>query len=299
MKVFITGSNGQLGSDLMQELNRRGHECVGSGRMRSVRHCGSAQENHYVPLDITDSSKLKKVLWEIKPDAVIHCAAWTAVDAAEEIDNIPKVYAVNATATRNIAETCRELNCKLIYPSTDYVFDGSGSIPWQPECKKYNPLNHYGKSKLMGELAVSNTLEKYFIVRIEWAYGMNGMNFVKTMLNLSKSSDRVFVVNDQIGIPTFTFDLARLFVDMLETEKYGYYHATNTGRFISWYDFACEIYRLANVQMEVIPVSSESYKKSKAKRPLNSRLNIEKLTAMGFETLPSWGDAIARYIGRI
>lgn len=299
MKVFITGANGQLGFDLMQELNRRGHECIGSRHVRAVHHCGSVQENLYVPLDITDSLNLKKILWEIKPDAVIHCAAWTAVDAAEDVDNIPRVYDVNAIATQNIAEICGELNCKLIYPSTDYVFDGSGSIPWQPECKRYNPLNHYGKSKLMGELAISNTLEKYYIVRIEWAYGTNGKNFVKTMLELSKSNDRVFVVNDQIGIPTFTFDLARLFVDMLETDKYGYYHATNTGKFISWYDFACEIFKIANIRMEVIPVSSETYRKSKARRPLNSRLNIEKLSAMGFETLPSWGNAIARYIGRI
>ena len=232
MKVFVTGVGGQLGYDVLKELKKRGHECVGSDITESAE----------IKLDITDKAAVEAALSQIHPDAVIHCAAWTAVDAAEEEENKAKVYAVNVTGTQNIAEACKKLDCKMIYISTDYVFNGQGTEPWRADCREYAPLNYYGQTKLEGELAVSEILDKYFIVRIAWVFGLNGKNFIKTMINVGKTHDAVRVVNDQIGTPTYTYDLARLLVDMAETEKYGYYHATNEGGYISWYDFCCEFY---------------------------------------------------------
>ena len=281
MKVLVTGVKGQLGYDVVNELKKRGHEAIGVA---------------IADMDITDGAAVDKVITEVNPDAVIHCAAWTAVDAAEDENNIPKVRAVNADGTRNIARVCKKLGCKMMYISTDYVFDGQGTKPWQPDCKDYKPLNVYGQTKLEGELAVSELLEKYFIVRIAWVFGLNGKNFIKTMLSIDKTHDTVRVVNDQIGTPTYTYDLARLLVDMIETEKYGYYHATNEGGYISWYDFTLEIYRQAGYATKVIPVTTEEYGLSKARRPYNSRLDKSKLVEEGFEPLPDWKDALRRYL---
>ncbi len=286
MNVLVTGVGGQLGHDVMNELKSRGHVAVGSDIVPDCDY----------PLDITDKSAVEAVLTQVKPDAVIHCAAWTAVDLAEDADKQDKVRAINAQGTRNIAETCKKLDCKMLYISTDYVFDGQGEAPWEPDCKDYKPLNVYGQTKLEGELAVSQLLEKYFIVRIAWVFGKNGNNFIKTMLNLSKKYDSLRVVCDQIGTPTYTLDLARLLVDMVETDKYGYYHATNEGGYISWYDFACEIFRQAGVSMQVTPVTTAEYGLSKAARPYNSRLSKEKLVQQGFTPLPAWQDALSRYL---
>jgi dTDP-4-dehydrorhamnose reductase len=253
----------------------------------------------YVRLDITQAGAVRRVLEQVRPDAVVHCAAWTAVDAAEEERNRERVFAINAGGTQNIAEACRNLDCKLIYISTDYVFDGQGSEPWQPDCKDYAPLNVYGKSKLAGELAVVNNVAKFFIVRIAWVFGKNGNNFIRTMLKLGQKLDTLRVVNDQIGTPTYTFDLARLLVDMAESEKYGYYHATNEGGYISWYDFACEIFRQAGYRTRVLPVTTAEYGLSIARRPFNSRLERGKLVEQGFEPLPSWQDAVGRYLKAI
>lgn len=286
MKIFVTGVGGQLGYDVMNELKRRGHEAIGSDIIETAD----------IPLDITDQAAVEKALRETKPDAVIHCAAWTAVDAAEDEENKPKVYAVNVTGTKNIAEACRQLDCKMLYISTDYVFNGQGTEPWQADCRDYAPLNYYGQTKLEGEKAVAETLEKFFIVRIAWVFGLNGKNFIKTMINVGKKYDTVRVVNDQIGTPTYTFDLARLLVDMAETEKYGYYHATNEGGFISWYDFCREFYRQYGLSTKVVPVTTAEYGLSKAARPFNSRLDKSKLTEMGFEPLPAWQDAVKRYL---
>ena len=294
MKVFVTGVGGQLGFDVMNELKKRGHEAVGSDIFESV-----PQDIEYVKLDITDKQAVLKAISEIKPDAVIHPAAWTAVDAAEDEKNREKVFAINADGTRNITEACRVVDCKMIYISTDYVFDGQGERPWQPDDKNYAPLCVYGKSKLEGELAVAETLEKYYIVRIAWVFGVNGKNFVKTMLNVGKKSPEVRVVNDQIGTPTYTYDLARLLVDMAETDKYGYYHATNEGGYISWYDFTCEIFRQAGYTTKVTPVTTAEYGLSKAARPFNSRLDKSKLQTNGFEPLPTWQDALSRYLKEI
>ena len=289
MKVFVTGVDGQLGHDVMNELNRRGIEAVGSDLSPKTG----------IALDITDAQAVEKILLEVRPDAVIHCAAWTAVDAAEDGDNRERVYAVNAAGTGNIARVCRSLDCKMLYLSTDYVFDGTGDTPWQPECTDFSPLNVYGKSKLEGEKAVSSVLEKYFIVRIAWVFGRNGKNFIKTMLNLSKKHDTLRVVCDQIGTPTYTFDLARLLVDMIRTDKYGCYHATNEGGYISWYDFACEIFRQAGLDTKVVPVTTAEYGLSRAARPFNSRLDKRKLVQTGFAPLPDWKDALARYLKEI
>lgn len=299
MKIFVTGVNGQLGHDVMNELALRGH--VGIGSDLAPAYCGMADGTAvttapYVSLDITDADAVRRVIMEVRPDAVIHCAAWTAVDMAEDDDKVAQVRAVNAGGTQHIADVCKELDCKMLYLSTDYVFNGQGTEPWQPDCKDYQPLNVYGQTKLEGELAVSQTLEKYFIVRIAWVFGQNGKNFVKTMLHVGKTHDTVRVVNDQIGTPTYTFDLARLLVDMIETDKYGYYHATNEGGYISWYDFTCEIYRQAGYTTKVIPVTTEEYGLSKAKRPFNSRLDKSKLVANGFRPLPDWKDALRRYL---
>ena len=281
MNVLVTGVKGQLGYDVVKECKKRGHHVCGVdvGEM-----------------DITDMGAVQRVLRRARPDAVIHCAAWTAVDAAEEAENIPKVRAVNAEGTQNIATVCKELGCKLLYISTDYVFDGEGETPWQPDCTEFHPLNVYGQTKFEGELAVRNTLEKFFIVRIAWVFGRNGNNFIKTMLHLGEKYDTLRVVCDQIGTPTYTYDLARLLVDMAESEKYGCYHATNEGGYLSWYDFACEIFRQAGYATKVVPVTTAEYGLSKAKRPFNSRLDKRKLVENGFTPLPDWKDALARYL---
>ena len=289
--VFVTGVCGQLGYDVMKELAKRGLVCIGS----------DIQENAdtsypYLQLDVTDGDAVKNTLFRIRPDAVIHCAAWTAVDAAEEVQNRERVFAINASGTENIAKACKEIDCKMVYISTDYVFGGQGTEPWQADCREFAPLNVYGQSKLDGEFAVANTLEKFFIVRIAWVFGRNGKNFVKTMINVGKKYDTVRVVNDQIGTPTYTYDLARLLVDMIETEKYGYYHATNEGGYISWYDFCCEFYRQYGLKTKVVPVSTEEYGLSKAARPSNSRLDKRKLSDAGFALLPTWQDAVRRYL---
>lgn len=293
MKVLVTGVKGQLGYDCVNELTKRGHVAVGV----------DIEE-----MDITDAASVNSVVKETSPDAVIHCAAWTAVDAAEDEENREKVRLVNAVGTQNLADVCRDLNCKMLYLSTDYVFDGQGTEPWQPDCTDYKPLSVYGETKLAGELAVSQTLEKYFIVRIAWVFGKNGKNFIKTMLNLGKTHDTIKVVSDQIGTPTYTYDLAKLLVDMIETEKYGYYHATNEGGYISWYGFTKEIFRQAcemgrqeysEERLNLIPVTTEEYGISKAKRPFNSRLDKSKLTENGFTLLPTWQDAVRRYLQEI
>ena len=296
MKVFVTGVGGQLGYDVMNELAKRGHEVIGSDIQPREK---ITLPYPYMQMDITDAQAVSNVISEISPDAVIHCAAWTAVDAAEEEANKAKVFAINVDGTNNITEACKKLDCKMMYISTDYVFNGQGTEPWQPDCKDYAPLNVYGESKLQGELAVAKALEKYFIVRIAWVFGKNGNNFIKTMLNVGKKFDTLRVVNDQIGTPTYTFDLARLLVDMIETEKYGYYHATNEGGYISWYDFACEIFKQAGYATKVVPVTTEEYGLSKAKRPFNSRLDKSKLIENGFESLPEWQDAVRRYLKEI
>ncbi len=294
MKVFVTGVGGQLGCDVMRELKARNITAIGSDILPE-----NAAFERYIPLDITDGEAVLSTLSTVAPDVVVHCAAWTAVDAAEEAGNREKVFAVNASGTENLARACKALDCKMIYISTDYVFDGQGETPWTPDCKDYAPLNVYGKSKLQGELAVSSILEKYFIVRIAWVFGVNGNNFIKTMLSVGKKFDTLRVVNDQIGTPTYTYDLAKLLVDMAQTEKYGYYHATNEGGYISWYEFACEIFRQAGYETKVVPVSTAEYGLSKASRPFNSRLDKAKLLEKGFTPLPAWQDALARYLKEI
>ncbi len=293
MRVFVTGVGGQLGFDVMNQLTARGYEAVGSDIL------DTCDFEKYIKLDITDAKAVQQVLSDVKPDAVVHCAAWTAVDAAEDEENQEKVYAINALGTENIAKVCKELDCKMVYISTDYVFNGQGEEPWDADCKEYAPLSVYGKTKLEGELAVSSILDKYFIVRIAWVFGLNGKNFIKTMLNVGTKYDTVRVVCDQIGTPTYTLDLSRLLVDMIQTEKYGYYHATNEGGFISWYDFTCEIFRQAGYKTKVVPVTTAEYGISKAARPFNSRLDKSKLVDNGFEPLPTWQDALSRYLKEI
>ena len=311
MKVLVTGVAGQFGHDVMNELAGRGLEGIGSDiapEYSGVADGTAVTSMPYIQLDITDEAAVNEKIREVNPDVVVHCAAWTAVDLAEDEDKISKVRAINADGTRYIANVCKELNCKMVYISTDYVFDGQGETPWDPDCKDYKPLNVYGQTKLEGELAVSETLEKYFIVRIAWVFGKNGKNFIKTMLNVGKTHDKLTVVNDQIGTPTYTFDLARLLVDMIETDKYGYYHATNEGGYISWYDFTKEIFRQAvelghneysEERLSVAPVTTAEYGVSKAARPFNSRLDKSKLTANGFQPLPTWQDALHRYLKEI
>ena len=303
MKVLVTGVGGQLGHDVMNELEKRNHEGIGSDLAEA--YSGIADGSPvtgmpYVQLDITNREEVLSKIGEIRPDAIIHCAAWTAVDLAEEEENGPKVRAVNVTGTRNIADAAKKVDAKMLYLSTDYVFDGQGTKAWQPDCKDYSPLNVYGQSKLDGELAISSALDKYFIVRTAWVFGLNGQNFIKTMINVGKKYDQVRVVNDQIGTPTYTMDLARLLVDMIETDKYGYYHATNSesepGGYISWYDFCCEFYKQYGLTTRVIPVTTEEYGLSKAARPRNSRLDKSKLTEAGFRPLPTWQDAVCRYL---
>lgn len=302
MKVFVTGVGGQLGHDVMNELHKRGYEGVGSDLAPAyggIQDGSAVTRMPYISLDITDRETVWKIITEVKPDAVIHCAGWTAVDAAEDADKQPLVRKINVEGTRYIAEACKELGSKMLYLSTDYVFNGQGETPWTPECRSYAALNVYGQSKLDGEMAVADTLEKYFIVRIAWVFGLNGNNFVKTMLKVGKKFDTLRVVNDQVGTPTYTYDLSRLLVDMIETEKYGYYHATNEGGYISWYEFACEIFRQAGYETKVIPVTTEEYGLSKAARPFNSRLDKSKLSEKGFQPLPTWQDALSRYLKEI
>lgn len=293
MKVLVTGVKGQLGYDVVNELEKQNIEAVGV----------DIEE-----MDITDSASVNKVIKEINPDAVIHCAAWTAVDAAEDEDKKEKVKLVNVDGTQNIANVCKELDIKMMYISTDYVFNGEGTEPWQPDCKDYAPQNVYGQTKLDGELAVANTLNKYFIVRIAWVFGKNGNNFIKTMLKVGKNHDQLKVVSDQIGTPTYTFDLAKLLVSMIVTDKYGYYHATNEGGYISWWDFTKEIFkqatemgydRYSEKNITVTPVTTAEYGVSKAKRPFNSRLDKSKLVENGFTSLPMWQDAVSRYLKEI
>lgn len=302
MKVLVTGVAGQLGYDVVNELSGRGYEVVGSDL--ATEYAGTNADYilpkmTYVSMDITDGVAVDNILSELAPDAVIHCAAWTAVDLAEDEDKKEIVHRVNAVGTENIAKACKKLDAKMIYISTDYVFSGTGTEPWQPDCKDYSPLNVYGQTKLDGELAVANNLDKFFIVRIAWVFGLNGKNFIKTMLNVGQKYDTVRVVSDQIGTPTYTLDLSRLLVDMVETDKYGYYHATNEGGYISWYDFTCEIFKQAGLSTKVLPVTTEEYGLSKAARPYNSRLDKSKLVEMGFEPLPVWQDALARYLKEI
>lgn len=302
MKVLVTGVAGQLGHDVMNELHKRGYEGVGSDvapKYSGADDGTAVTKMDYVQMDITNSEEVNETIKKVNPDVVVHCAAWTAVDLAEESENKEKVMTINVGGTENITKVCKELDCKMVYISTDYVFDGYGTRPWEEDCKDYAPLNVYGESKLMGEKVVSLNLEKYFIVRIAWVFGVNGNNFIKTMLKVGKKFDTLKVVNDQIGTPTYTYDLSRLLVDMIETDKYGYYHATNEGGYISWYDFACEIFKQAGYKTKVNPVTTEEYGVSKARRPFNSRLNKTKLVDNGFTPLPDWKDALSRYLKEI
>ncbi len=299
MKFFVTGVGGQLGHDVVNEAVKRGYKAVGSdiaAEYSGIKDGSAVESAEYISLDITDKAAAEKAIESCNPDVVVHCAAWTAVDAAEDEENRNKVFAINTDGTKNIAAAAKKVGAKLIYISTDYVFDGQGEEPWQPDCKAYSPLNVYGSSKLGGEKAVSETLDKFFIVRIAWVFGINGNNFIKTMLNIGKKYDKIRVVNDQIGTPTYTLDLSRLLVDMAESEKYGYYHATNEGGFISWCDFAKEIFRQAGYPTAVEPVTTEEYGISKAARPFNSRLDKSKLVSAGFKPLPTWQDALDRYL---
>lgn len=299
MKVLVTGVSGQLGHDVMNELAKRGYTGVGSDiapEYSGVDDNTAVVNMEYVQMDITDEKAVDEIITRVNPDVIVHCAAWTAVDMAEDDDKVEKVRAVNAGGTRNIAKAAKKLDCKMVYISTDYVFDGQGEKPWETDCKDYKPLNVYGQTKLEGELAVSELLDKYFIVRIAWVFGVNGKNFIKTMINVGKTHDTVRVVNDQIGTPTYTLDLSVLLVDMIETDKYGYYHATNEGGYISWYDFTLEIYKQAGLDTKVIPVTTKEYGLSKAARPFNSRLDKSKLVKNGFTPLPTWQDATRRYV---
>lgn len=299
MLAFVTGVNGQLGHDVMLELAKRGYQAIGSGSASAYHGDDAVADMPYVQLDVTDAEAVSRALSALRPDAVFHCSAWTAVDAAEDEENRERVWALNVSAPGNIAEACAKLGAKLLYLSTDYVFGGQGDLPWQPEDTCFAPLNEYGRTKLEGERAVSSRTDRFFIVRIAWVFGKNGKNFVKTMLNVGRTHDTVRVVCDQIGTPTYTADLARLLADMAETEKFGFYHATNEGGYISWYDFTKEIYRLAGLTTEVLPVTTEEYGLSKAARPFNSRLDKSKLPQAGFEPLPDWRDALKRYLKEI
>ena len=303
MRILVTGVCGQLGHDVMNELIGRGLEGIGTDIQSSysgVSDGSAVCDSPYISLDITDRERVQSVIEEIKPDVIIHCAAWTAVDLAEEEENKAKVDAINHLGTKYIAEAAKTVDAKMVYISTDYVFDGQGTKPWKPDDKNYAPLNVYGMSKLDGELAVSSILAKYFIVRIAWVFGLNGKNFIRTMVNVGRTHDSVRVVNDQIGTPTYTLDLARLLVDMVETEKYGYYHASNSeaepGGYISWYDLCVEIYRQCGLSTSIVPVSTDEYGLLKAKRPFNSRLDKGKLADAGFRPLPDWKDAVRRYL---
>ena len=309
MRIFVTGTAGQLGHDVVNEALPRKHDVISSDVLDftvadysdpTKQVPAPADPGAYVKLDITDRNAVFQTMEAYKPDAIIHCAAWTAVDAAEAEENRAKVDAINHLGTQYIAEAAKAIDARMIYISTDYVFDGKGTRPWEPDDKCYAPLNVYGQSKLDGELAVSSILDKFFIVRIAWVFGLNGKNFIKTMINVGKTHDTVRVVDDQIGTPTYTKDLAKLLVDMVETEKYGYYHATNSeekpGEYISWADLAEESYKAAGMNVKVNRVTTAEYGASIAARPFNSRLDKSKLTEAGFQPLPDWKDAVRRYI---
>ena len=300
MKILVTGVAGQLGYDVINELNKRGIESVGTDIREESELINKANWNKYVQLDITDSASVFEVVSSIKPNAIIHCAAWTNVDGAEDENNKPVVKKVNVDGTDNLVKAAKQIGAKFLYISTDYVFDGEGTRPWEPDDKNYAPQNYYGETKLQGELAVSSQLDNYFIVRIAWVFGLNGKNFIKTMLMLAdKGYKELRVVDDQIGTPTYTYDLARLLVDMIQTDKYGYYHATNEGGYISWADFSTEIFKQANKDVKVNRVTTTEYGVSVAKRPFNSRLDKSKLVENGFKPLPDWKDALNRYLKEI
>ena len=299
MRVFVTGVGGQLGHDVMNELAKRRYDGIGTDikpEYSGIQDGSAITKMPYIGLDITDRDAVIRTITDIDPDVIVHCAAWTNVDGAEDLDKKPVVHKINVEGTQNIADAAKAVDAKIVYLSTDYVFNGQGERPWKPDDKNYAPLNYYGQTKLEGELAISSTLDKYFIVRIAWVFGLNGRNFIKTMVNVGRSHNTVRVVNDQVGTPTYCFDLARLLVDMIETEKYGYYHATTEGDYISWYDFTREIYKQAGIDTKVIPVSTKEYGMSIAARPFNSRLNRSKLVEEGFKPLPPWQDAVARYL---
>ena len=300
MKVLVTGVAGQLGYDVVNELSKRGHIAIGCDIRKEEELAYKANFEKYICFDITDRNQVDIVINEVKPDAIIHCAAWTNVDGAEDPNNKPIVERINVLGTANLARAAQGVNAKLMYISTDYVFDGEGDRPWQPDDTRYSPLNYYGETKLRGEMAVSCRTGKAFIVRIAWVFGKNGKNFIKTMLSLAdKGFKELKVVDDQVGTPTYTYDLARLLVDMIETEKYGYYHATNEGGYISWADFAEEIFKQAGKDVKVNRVTTEEYGVSVARRPYNSRLDKSKLIENGFEPLPDWKDALNRYLKEI
>ncbi len=301
MKILVTGVNGQLGYDVVPQLLARGHEVIGSGTSDqgpAWKSAGTAVRDSYEyrRMDITIKEEVDRVMEQIHPDLVIHCAAWTAVDAAEEPENYDRVMAVNAEGTRHIAEACRRGGAAMLYISTDYVFDGQGTEPWRADCEDFAPLNIYGRSKLEGEQAVRELLERYYIVRIAWVFGIHGGNFIKTMLRLGETHPALRVVSDQIGTPTYTKDLAGLLADLAESGRYGIYHATNEGGFISWYDLAVEIFRRSGQNVRVVPVTTEEYGISKAARPFNSRLDKSRLTEQGFQRLPEWKDALDRFM---
>ena len=302
MKVLVTGVAGQLGHDVMNELDKNGIQGVGTdlkAEYAGIQDGSAVTKAPYISLDITDRDAVLDAVKELNPDVIIHCAAWTAVDLAEDEDKQPLVKKINVDGTQNLADAAKAVDAKMVYISTDYVFNGQGTEPWDPDCKDYAPLNVYGETKLGGELVVSNTLEKYFIVRIAWVFGLNGRNFIKTMLSVGRNHDEVRVVSDQIGTPTYTLDLAVLLVSMIQTDKYGYYHATNEGGYISWYDFTKEIYKQAGMSTKVIPVTTAEYGLSKAARPFNSRLEKKKLVENGFTPLPTWRDAVGRYLAAL
>lgn len=300
MKILVTGVAGQLGYDVVNELNKREIYVVGTDIRRESELINKAMWNEYVQLDITDTTAVNEVVEMIKPDAIIHCAAWTNVDGAEEENNKPLVKKINVDGTDNLVNATKTIDAKFLYISTDYVFNGEGNKPWKPDDKNYAPQNYYGETKLQGELVVSSKLEKFFIVRIAWVFGLNGKNFIKTMLSLAdKGYKELRVVDDQIGTPTYTYDLSRLLVDMIQTEKYGYYHATNEGGYISWADFAEEIFKQANREVKINRVTTAEYGVSVAKRPYNSRLDKRKLLENGFNSLPEWTDALKRYLSLI
>ena len=306
MKIIVTGAAGQLGSDVIKEAEKRGHTVIGLDRemtddlpVTDDRLRPEEGETVFRRIDITDRQGVQKVIAFYRPDAVIHCAAWTAVDDAEESGNRDAVYDINVNATRYIAEACRDARCPMMYISTDYVFDGEGVDPWDPDERDFAPLNYYGESKLGGETAIAEILDKFFVVRTSWVFGAMGNNFVKTMLRVGSTRNEVRVVCDQIGTPTYTPDLAKLLIDIIRSDRYGYYNASNEGGYISWYDFTREIYRQAGLDTEVIPVTTEEYGLSKAMRPKNSRLCKKKLVENGFNLLPAWQDALGRFLKEI
>ena len=300
VKVLVTGVAGQLGYDVINELSKRGITAVGTDIRNEEELINKASWDKYYQCDITDKNQVDLLVNNVKPDAIMHCAAWTNVDGAESSDNKSLVKRINVDGTDNLVKAAKRIGAKFLYISTDYVFNGEGTEPWKPDDKDYAPLNYYGQTKLEGELSVSSQLDKFFIVRIAWVFGLNGKNFIKTMLSLAeKGYKELRVVDDQIGTPTYTYDLARLLVDVILTDKYGYYHATNEGGYISWADFAEEIFRQANKEVKVNRVTTAEYGISIVKRPFNSRLDKSKLIENGFKPLPDWKDAVKRYLGEL